>query len=85
MIKERVREILIQNFRRKALFVQKLSDQEDFIKQGLFNSFELINIVLLIEHEFNIKIDVADFANERLSSLERIEKLVSFKKGLSSG
>lgn len=80
MIKEKVREILIKNFEGKAYFVQKLSDQEDFVKQNLFDSFELINIVLLIEHEFDIKIEVADLADERLNSLEKIEQFVISKK-----
>ena len=83
MIKERVRELLVQNFGSKASLVQKLLDQDDFVKRGIFNSFELINIVLLIEHEFNIKVDVADLANERLSSFEKIEQLVAHKSGLS--
>lgn len=80
MIKERVREILINNFSGKAHFVQKLSDQEDFVKQRIFDSFELITIVLLIENEFEIKIEVDDLADDKLNSLEKIEKFVILKK-----
>lgn len=80
MIKERIRKILVNNFSGKVRFVQKLSDQEDFVKQHLFDSFELITIVLLIEHEFGIKIEVADLAQGRLNSLEKIEQFVISKK-----
>ena len=81
MLKDKVRRLLIKNFRSKAHFVQKLSDQEDFVKQDLFDSFELINIVLLIEREFKIKIEVEDLANERLNSLEKIERFIILKAG----
>ena len=65
MIKEKVREILIKNFKGNAHMVHGLSDQDDFVKQHLFDSIELINIVLAVEHEFNIKIEVADLAKDQ--------------------
>ncbi len=80
MFKERIRAILMKNFGGKAHLVQKLSDQEDFVKQRLFDSFELITIVLLIENEFEIKIEVDDLADDKLNSLEKIEKFVILKK-----
>ena len=81
MVKEKVREILIKNYRNKAYLIDKLSDDEDFVKMGLFDSFELINIVLLIQAEFKVKIEVADWARESINSLEKIATFVALKKG----
>lgn len=81
MIKEKIREVLIRNFKSKAHLVRKLADHEDFVKQHLFDSFELIQIVILIEREYKIKIEVADIANEKLNSLEKIEQFVIVKTG----
>ena len=81
MIKEKVREILVINFKSKAHLVERLADDEDFVKKNLFDSFELIKVITLIEKEFNITIEVADLANDRLNSLAKIDLFVTGKQG----
>ncbi|MFH0753005.1 MAG: hypothetical protein V2A70_00390 [Candidatus Omnitrophota bacterium] len=81
MIKERLRGILNKNFKSKAHLIERLADNEDFVKRNLFDSFELIKVVLLIETEFGIAIETADLANESLNSLDKIEHFVTVKQG----
>ena len=80
MIKEKLRELLEKNFRSKARLIQKLTDDEDFVKQHLFDSFELIKIVILIEKEFAVSIGPADLLNDKLNSLNKIEQFVISKQ-----
>ena len=80
MIKEKIREILVKNFKSKAHLIEKLADTEDFVKQNLFDSFELIKVISLFEGEFKITIEVADLANEKLNSLLQIEQFVISKR-----
>jgi acyl carrier protein len=81
MIKEQVRGILVKNFKTKAHLIQRLADHEDFVKKNLFDSYELIKVVLLLEAEFKVTIEVADLANENLNSLDKIECFLKTKKG----
>ena len=81
MVKEKVREILVKNFKSKARLRQKLADGEDFVKKNIFDSFELIKVITLIESEFKITIDVADLANERINSLEKLDYFVTRRQG----
>ena len=73
---------MVKNFKGKAHVIEKLSDEEDFVKQNLFDSFELIKVISLIEGEFKVTIEVADLANEKLNSLQKIEQFVTAKQNL---
>lgn len=80
MIKDEVRGILLENFKSKAHLIEKLADEEDFVKQNLFDSFELIKIISLIEGKYKLTIGVADLANEKLNSLQKIDRFVTTKQ-----
>ncbi|MDD5225843.1 MAG: phosphopantetheine-binding protein [Candidatus Omnitrophica bacterium] len=79
-IRERAREVLAQNFGSKAHLIDKLPEAEDFIKKNLFDSFDLIKVIAVLEKEFSVTVDVADLANDRVSSLEKIEQFVMSKR-----
>ena len=48
-IREKVRELLAQNFGSKAHLIGKLLETEDFIKKNLFDSFDLIKVIAILE------------------------------------
>ncbi|GEM_PF-3382303 len=79
-IREKVRELLVQNFGSKAHLIGKLLETEDFIKKNLFDSFDLIKVIAILEKEFAVTVAVADLANDRISSLEKIEQFVISKR-----
>ena len=52
------------------------SDSEDFIMDGLLDSFDIISLISILEEEFNIKIDGLDIVPENFASIEKIEELI---------
>ena len=52
------------------------SDSEDFIMDGLLDSFDIISLISILEENFNIKIDGLDIVPENFASIEKIEELI---------
>ncbi len=52
----------------------------NFIEEGMLDSFDLINLVTLLDEEFGISIDGVDILPENFSSIEAIANLVQKTK-----
>lgn len=51
-------------------------DSDDFIMDGMLDSFDLVTLCNMLEEEYNIKIDGLDIVPENFGSFEAIEALV---------
>jgi acyl carrier protein len=52
------------------------SASQDFIGDGMIDSFDLITLVAAMEDEFSIKIDGSDIVPENFMNLECLENLI---------
>ena len=57
------------------------TDSDDFVMDGLLDSFDIISLTNMIEEKYIIKIDGLDIVPENFSSLESIENLINKSKG----
>lgn len=51
-------------------------DSDDFIDDGMLDSFDLVALVSALDEEYNISIDGSDIIPENFKSIESIEKLL---------
>jgi acyl carrier protein len=49
---------------------------DNFIANGMLDSFDIIALVVALDKEFNISIDGMDILPENFSSVEKIESLL---------
>lgn len=70
-MKEKVLEILT-NLRPEFDFTEDL----DFIKEGMLDSFDVVNLVSDLDSTFGISIDGVDIVPENFSSVESIINLL---------
>lgn len=54
---------------------------QDFIEEGLLDSFDIVNLVSELEDIFDIEIGGADIIPENFGNLDRIARLVGKCKG----
>ena len=52
------------------------SDSEDFVMDGLLDSFDIITLTSILEENYNIKIDGLDIVPENYASIEKIKDLI---------
>lgn len=52
------------------------TEEADFIKEGMLDSFDVVNLVVELEEEYGISIDGLDILPENFSSVEKIEALI---------
>lgn len=52
------------------------TDSDDFIVDGLLDSFDVISLTSMIEEKFDIKIDGLDIVPENFSSVDSIKSLI---------
>lgn len=52
------------------------SDSDDFVMDGLLDSFDIISLVSMLEEKYGIKVDGLDIIPENFASVETIESLV---------
>lgn len=52
------------------------SDSEDFIADGMLDSFDIISLTSILEEKYNIKIDGLDIVPESFSSIGSIIELI---------
>ena len=73
-----------------AIFMKKVIDllkeirpefdfnsSQDFIADGMIDSFDVVSLVSMLDKEYSIKIKGRDVIPENFSSIESIEKLIS--------
>ena len=56
-------------------------NSEDFIKDGLLDSFDIVSLVSMLEETYNIKIDGLDIVPENFSNIKGIAGLVEKSGG----
>ena len=52
------------------------TDSDDFVMDGLLDSFDIISLVSMLEEKYGIKVDGLDIVPENFSSLNAIAALV---------
>lgn len=52
------------------------NDSEDFVMDGLLDSFDIISLISMLEEKYRITIDGLDIVPENFSSVESIVALV---------
>ena len=57
------------------------TDSDDFVMDGLLDSFDIISLVSMLEEKYGVKVDGLDIVPENFSSLETIEELVNKSGG----
>lgn len=57
-------------------------ESENFIEDGLLDSFDIISLINMIEEKYNIKIDGLDIVPENFDSLEAIAGLIRKSGGI---
>ena len=56
-------------------------DSEDFVMDGLLDSFDIISLVNMMEEKYNVKIDGLDIVPENFASVISIEELIRKSEG----
>ena len=57
------------------------SDSDDFVMDGLLDSFDIISLCSMLEEKYGVRIDGLDIVPENFASLETIEELVKKSGG----
>ena len=70
-MKEKIIEIL-QEIRPEFTF----SENQNFIEEGMLDSFDVINLVQTLDERFSISIDGTDVLPQNFSTLTSIENLL---------
>lgn len=56
-------------------------ESENFVEDGFLDSFDIINIISIIEEQYNIEIDGLDVVPENFYCAESIAKLIEKSGG----
>ncbi|NGP60485.1 acyl carrier protein [Paenibacillus thiaminolyticus] len=64
--------IILHEIRPEFDFTQS----DDYITDGLFDSFDIISLVSMIEEQYKVLIDALDIVPENFSSIEAITNLI---------
>lgn len=57
------------------------TESDDFVMDGLLDSFDIISLTSMIEETYNVKIDGLDIVPENFSSIKSIAELIQKSKG----
>lgn len=58
-------------------------DSENFIEDGLLDSFDIVSLIAMLEEKFSIKVDGLDIVPENFLSVDAIAALVEKSRGKS--
>ena len=56
-------------------------ESDDFVIDGLLDSFDIISLISMIEETYKVKINGLDIVPENFVSIDSIEALISRSKG----
>ena len=59
---------------------QSFTESENYIDDGILDSFDVIELINILEREFDIVIDGMDILPEYFSSIDKIENLIKKSK-----
>lgn len=57
------------------------TDSDDFVMDGLLDSFDIISLVSMLEEKYGVKIDGMDIVPENFGTLDSILSLVKKSEG----
>ena len=57
------------------------TESEDFIMDGMLDSFDIISLTNMLEEKYDVKIDGLDIIPESFSSVDAIEELIKKSGG----
>ena len=57
------------------------AESDDFVMDGLLDSFDIITLISMLEEKYDTKIDGLDIVPENFASVDSIETLVLKSKG----
>jgi len=63
-------------------FGEDFTNIQDFIEEGIFDSFDIISLIDEIEDGFDIKIDSLDILPENFVSIDSIANLIKKNGGI---
>lgn len=55
-------------------------NSQDFIEDGLIDSFDLMQLISTLENEFGIEIDIDEINEDNFKNIESIDKLIKMRK-----
>lgn len=55
---------------------QNFSESDNYVEDGILDSFDIIELITMLEDEFDISIDGMDILPEFFSNVEQIEELI---------
>ena len=70
-IKEKIKEFLASETQKKIE-----NDNADLIKNGLLDSFTMIQLIGFIETELGVKVDMEEIGPDNFNSVENIESTI---------
>jgi len=78
-VKDQIRTFILNNY----LFTDdkaSLKDEQSFLDSGIIDSIGVMEIVLYLETEFDIKVADADISPENLDSVNQITQFIDLKR-----
>lgn len=57
------------------------TDSDDFVMDGLLDSFDIISLVSMLEEKYHIKVDGLDIVPENFASADAVAALVKKSRG----
>ena len=58
---------------------KKILPSQDFLNEGILDSFDLIDFVIFLEKKFNIKFDPEDLSNQSFPIIKKLAKIIEKK------
>lgn len=76
-IKEQVRHFFEDNF--MAEFEEDFSDTDSFLENGIIDSTGVLELIMFIEENFNVKVEDDEVIPENLDSFQSIDLFIKRK------
>ena len=69
-IKQKVKEFILAELRKRGGDIENINMEENFIESGVIDSFGFLELLISIEQEFNIHINFAELDPSEFTTLE---------------
>ena len=78
-IKERIKSFFEDNF--MIEFEDDFSDEDSFLENGIIDSTGILELILFLEENYNVKVEDDEMIPENLDSFKNIQLFVKSKTG----
>jgi len=78
-VKQQLRNYIVENF----LFGDtdtKFEDSDSFMEKGILDSTGILDVILYLEENFNMKVEDDELVPENLDSVDNLEAFITRKK-----